>query len=104
MRHSIVRVTGFEVIGPYQLAVRFSDGTRQHIDFRPVLHGPLFGPLQDLDVFNRVVLDSEAGTLAWPNGADFDPSTLHDWPHVCEELAARARAWGRRQPEDRAAG
>jgi hypothetical protein len=104
MPHSIVRVTRFEVTGPHQVAVCFSDGTRQHIDFRPVLHGPLFGPLQDLGVFNRVVLDSEAGTLVWPNGADFDPSTLHDWPNVCDELAARARGWGRRQAEDRATG
>jgi hypothetical protein len=91
MPHSIARVTGFEVTGPHQIVLRFSDGTRQHIDFRPVLHGPLFGPLQDLAVFNGVVLDSEAGTLVWPNGADFDPSTLHDWPNVCDELAARAR-------------
>ena len=104
MPHLIARVTGFEVTGPHQIAVRFSDGTRQHIDFRPVLHGPLFGPLQDLAVFNGVVLDSEAGTLVWPNGADFDPSTLHDWPNVCDELAARARGWGRRQAEDRATG
>jgi hypothetical protein len=104
MPHTIVRVTGFEVIGPHQLVVRFSDGSRQHIDFRPVLYGPLFGPLQDLGVFNRVALNSEAGTLVWPNGADFDPSTLHEWPRVCEELAARARDWERRQPGDRAAG
>ena len=104
MRHSIVRVTGFEVIGPHQLVVRFSDGTEQHIDFQPVLHGPLFGPLQDLAVFNRVLLDSDAGTLVWPNGADFDPSTLHDWPNVSEELAVRARGWTRRQSEGRATG
>jgi hypothetical protein len=25
---------------------------------------------------------TEAGTLVWPNDADFDPSTLHDWPNV----------------------
>jgi hypothetical protein len=104
MRHSIVRVTDFEITGPHQLDVRFSDGTRQQINFRSVLHGPLFGPLQDLAVFNRVVLDSEAGTLVWPNGADFDPSTLHDWPNVSEELATRARAWSRREAEGRATG
>ena len=97
-------MSSFEVIGPHQLAVRFSDGTRQQIDFAPVLHGPLFGPLQDLVVFNRVALDSEVGTLVWPNDADFDPITLRDWPSVCDELAARARGWGRRQAEDRAAG
>jgi hypothetical protein len=73
--------------------VTFADGTAQRINFRPVLRGALFGPLQDLATFNAVALDSEVGTLTWPNGADFDPATLHDWPAVCDELAARAQTW-----------
>ena len=93
MSHPIHRVTRFSIIGPHTLEVAFTDGTEQRIDFRPVLHGPLFGPLQDLATFNAVTLDSEAGTLVWPDGADFDPATLHDWPHVSDELAARARSW-----------
>jgi hypothetical protein len=102
MSHAIYRVTGFTIVGPYQLAVTFSDGTQQRIDFHPVLHGPLFGPLQDLATFNGVVLDGEAGTLVWSNGADFDPITLHDWPSVCDELAARAQSWSTRQHSTRA--
>jgi hypothetical protein len=39
------------------------------------------------------VLDPEAGTLVWSNGADFDPATLHDWPAVCDELTALAQTW-----------
>jgi hypothetical protein len=49
--------------------------------------------LRDLSTFNAVALDEEVGTLVWPNGADFDPATLHDWPRVRDELAARARSW-----------
>ena len=93
MPHPIHRVTRFDILGPHRLAVAFSDGTEQHIDFRPVLYGVLFGPLQDVAIFNGVVLDAEAGTLVWPNGADFDPTTLHDWPNVCDELVARAQTW-----------
>jgi len=93
MSHAIHRVTGFEIAGPHVLNVAFQDGTEQRIDFRPVLKGVLFGPLQDLTVFNAVALDTEAGTLTWPNGADFDPAMLHDWPSVGSELAARARDW-----------
>ena len=93
MVHPIHRVTAFSIVGPYTVSVTFSDGTEQRIDFRPVLEGALFGPLRDLTVFNAVTLDLEAGTLVWPNGADFDPATLHDWSDVRDELAARARAW-----------
>jgi hypothetical protein len=93
MVHAIHRVTEFEAVGPYCLAVTFADGSRQIIDFEPVLHGPVFGALRDQTRFNAVRLDPEAGTLVWPNGADFDPATLHDWPSVRDELARRAETW-----------
>ena len=59
----------------------------------PVLHGELFRPLRDPALFARVQLDREAHTLVWPSGADFDPTTLHDWPEHAAALAARARQW-----------
>lgn len=91
--HQIHRVRSFEQVGPYALHLTFGDGSQQTIDFRPVLEGELFGPLQDQELFARVQLNAESHTLVWPNGADFDPATLHDWPHVKDELIARARLW-----------
>jgi hypothetical protein len=102
MLHAIHRVTGFTVVGPYTLSVAFADGSQQCINFEPVLHGALFGPLRDLATFNGVTLDAEVGTLVWPNGADFDPATLHDWPIVKDELAQRARLWPDRAENGRA--
>lgn len=102
MSHPIHRVTRFSIVAPYTLVVAFADGTEQRIDFAPVLHGPLFGPLRDLATFNAVRLDTEAGTLVWPNDADFDPATLHDWPDVIEELAKRAGAWAGSNNDQRA--
>ena len=99
MPHPIHRVAAFDIVGPYRLSVTFADRTTQEIDFQPVLHGPLFGPLRDLTVFNAVRLDPEGGILTWPNGADFDPATLHEWPRVSAELAARAATWT--EPNDR---
>ena len=93
MNHPIHRVVTFEIAGPYALRVRFEDGMERTIDFRPVLVGELFGPLHERALFEQVRLDTEAHTLVWPNGADFDPATLYDWPQHVEEFAARTRQW-----------
>ncbi len=84
---------GFEKVAPFTLRVRFEDGTTQVVDFRPVLAGEIFGPLADARVFDQVKLDEESRTLVWPNGADFDPATLHDWPEEGPRIAALARSW-----------
>lgn len=85
MQHPIYRVCRFRIVGDYVLSVTFDDDTEQIIDFRPVLSGKLLGPLRDLALFN----------LIWPNGADFDPATLRDWPDHVDALAALARKWER---------
>src|SRR2546427_11790868 len=89
----ILSVQSFQITAPYTLRVRFGDDTEQTINFEAVLAGELYRPLRDLAVFNQVKLDPEVHTLVWPNGADFDPATLHDWPCHSSELAARAKQW-----------
>ena len=93
MNHPIFRVRRFRIMARYTLLVGFDDDTEQVIDFQPVLVGELFGPLRELSLFSQVVIDQDVHTLVWPNGADFDPATLHDWPEHVEALAARARNW-----------
>jgi hypothetical protein len=93
MSHPIHRVQSFQIVAPYTLRVQFDDRTEQIIDFQPILAGDLYRPLRDLTLFNQVRLDPEVHTLVWPNGADFDPATLHDWPKYVPELTARAQQW-----------
>jgi Protein of unknown function (DUF2442) len=93
MKHSIYKVCSVKIVASHTLQVGFDDGTEQTIDFRPVLRGELYSPLREQELFNQVRIDPEVHTLVWPNGADFDPATLHDWPLVVELLAARARKW-----------
>jgi hypothetical protein len=93
MAHPIHRVVAFERVASYTLRVVFEDDSVQVIDFRPVLEGELFGPLRNQELFGQVKIDSEAHTLVWPNGADFDPATLHDWPNAVSRLSALARKW-----------
>jgi hypothetical protein len=96
--HLIFRVTSFEIVAPYTLRVGFDDGVERTIWFRPVLAGELFGPLRDLSLFNQVQIDPEVHTLVWPNGADFDPATLHDWPEYVQALTARPDSGSWRPP------
>ena len=91
--HPIYRVRSFRIVAPYTLCVQFDDHTEQVINFEPVLAGELYRPLRYLALFEQVRIDPEVHTLVWPNGADFDPATLHDWPKQVEALTTRARQW-----------
>lgn len=93
MEHPIHRVCDVEVIGTYELRVRFDDGTDQAIDLRDVLEGALYEPLRDPDLFRQVEVDREVHTIVWPNGADFDPAVLHDWPRHAEAMKEMAQRW-----------
>lgn len=89
--HPIYRVCSAEVVGPHTLHITFDDRSEQTINFQFMLVGELYGPLRDLAVFNQVQVDPEVHTLVWPNGADFDPATLHDWPEQVVELSSRVQ-------------
>ncbi len=91
MSHPLYDVTAFEQVGAYKLRVHFDDGTEQLVDFEPVLYGEMYEPLRDRSLFGQVRLDAEIRTLVWPNGADFDPYVLHEWPRVVDQLSDRLR-------------
>jgi len=93
MSHKIYKVVSFTVAAPYTLEVHFDDKTIQLIDFRSILKGELYSPLNDLTLFNQVQIDPEVHTLVWPNGADFDPAILHDWPDNIKELSTLSQQW-----------
>jgi hypothetical protein len=93
MKHPICRVIAVEIVSDYTLRIQFDDETERTINFRPVVAGELFGPLRYLELFARVQVDDDAQTLVWPNGADFDPATLHDWPQHEQALRELARRW-----------
>jgi hypothetical protein len=91
--HKLYKVTEFEIVASYTLYVTFDDGTTQTINLEPILYGPIYGPLRNLEVFNQVRLDEEVFTLVWPNDADFDPETLRNWPDYKDAWIQRAKQW-----------
>ena len=94
MIHEIHRVLSFQKVAPFTLRVEFDDGSSQVINFRSVLKGELYGLLQDPELFDQVQVDPEIHTLVWPNGADFDPAVLHNWPDCVTEFESLAQSWG----------
>lgn len=97
MKHEIHRVVSFRRIGRFTLHVEFEDGVARDIDFSSVLVGELLHPLRDEAFFAQARLDEECGVIIWPNGADFDPALLHDWPDYADDMAAMAARWSRTQ-------
>lgn len=69
-----------EHLGGHRLRLTFADGFIGDVDLSDRLHapkGPMFEPLRDVAYFAKVSVDSELGTVVWPNGADLAPDVLH---------------------------
>ena len=65
-----------EYHGGYRIQLTFNEGVEETLDFAQWLEVPVFEPLKDVAYFQRFFLDG--GTVAWPNGADIAPETLHE--------------------------
>jgi hypothetical protein len=88
------RVVKVKACGAHSLDLTFKDGTRKRVNLLPLLEGPVLEPLRDPKYFATVELDSVAGTVVWPNGADIAPETLY-------KLASETRAKAKRLPPKR---
>jgi hypothetical protein len=73
------RVQRVRHVRDYRLELSFADGTTRELDLgsRIAGRGGVFQPLEDVEFFKQVRMDSEAGTIVWPNGVDFCPDVLY---------------------------
>jgi hypothetical protein len=67
-----------EVVGEYRLRLGFDDGTVGDVDFAEREWRGVFAALGDPTYFARVTVDSESGTIVWPNGVDMAPEPLYE--------------------------
>lgn len=71
-------VFAVEPLKQYQLYLRFEDGVEGIVDIRKLVSfSGVFAPLQSLDYFATVAVNSEIGTIVWSCGADLDPDVLY---------------------------
>ena len=73
------RVTQVRHIQDHRLELTFADGTTRELNFRTRIigRGGVFSRLEDVEFFKQVRVDSEAGTIVWPNEVDFCPDVLY---------------------------
>src|SRR5262245_48399535 len=76
----IRRIDRVRVCGTHSLRLQFNNGRKKQVNLLPILRGKIFKPLLDPKYFGRVLLDPVAGTVVWPNGADFAPEALYELP------------------------
>lgn len=86
-------VSDVGAIGGYRLWLRFDDGTEGEVDLEPMLSFEgVFAPFREAAYFAQVMVDTEIGTVVWPNGADWDSLVLYSLVtgSSIEELLAQA--------------
>lgn len=70
----MLHVVDAEYVAGFRVRLAFSDGFCGVADLEGQLTGPIFQPLNQLEVFRSFELAGH--TLCWPNGADFAPEYL----------------------------
>ena len=81
-------VVGVAVVGDHVLRLLFSDGTVGDVDFSGEHWTGVLEPLNDPEYFAQVSVDTEAGTVVWPNGIDLAPEPLYGQAHAHPLAAA----------------
>ncbi len=71
------RVTEVEPLSRYWIRIRFADGVEGEIDLADLAGKGVFARWKEPGEFEKVYVDSEAGTVAWPGGIDLCPVTLY---------------------------
>jgi hypothetical protein len=87
---ALPRITSVEPLEGFRLRLAFTDGLVCEVDLSDDLWGQMAEPLRDPDYFRQVRVDTELGTVVWPNGYDLDPDVLHGDHKPVERAAARA--------------
>src|SRR5262249_9628343 len=79
MKDLLRDVTEVRPVGGYQLYLCFDDGASGVVDLAALLqpfHG-VFEPPREPSYFEQVRVNSDIGTICWPNDADIAPETLY---------------------------
>ena len=74
------------------LICEFDNGENRLVDIKPSMKGALL-KLMKPEEFNKVYIDEEAGTVAWPGELHIDPDTLYSRGMEMKEVENLSRAF-----------
>lgn len=71
-------IVAVQPLEEYKLHLCFEDGIEGVVDVSQLIEfSGIFASLKEVYYFNQVQLNSELGTILWPNEADLDPDVLY---------------------------
>jgi hypothetical protein len=73
----LYRIEEVEVRPDYRVWIRFADGAAGEVDLSPLVGDGVFEPWTDAAEFEKVYVEEETGTIAWPGGLDLAPDRLY---------------------------
>lgn len=82
-----LHVTHLVYLEDYQLQLEFNDGKAKIVDLKDEIYGEIFEPLKEICRFKEVYVNSDTGTIEWPNGADLSPEFLYAKGYEIEKRA-----------------
>lgn len=71
------RVVSVQPLAGYRIWIRFEDGIEGEIDLSDLTGRGVFAQWERPGEFERVYVDPDARTVAWPGGIDLCPVTLY---------------------------
>ncbi len=71
------RIVNARALPGYRLSLRFDDGVEGEVELTELVGEGVFASWNDPAEFERVFIDPESHTVAWPGGIDLCPENLY---------------------------
>jgi Protein of unknown function (DUF2442) len=94
----LVGVTEAKYIEDYKIVITFTTGEQRIVDLKRQLHGEMFEPLKDKNIFMQFRVDKDIRTIVWPNGADLAPYSLYEIGKPIKEKTKRTSKTSKAKP------
>ena len=82
------RIVDVEPRADYRVWIRFEDGLEGELSLAHLVGQGVFASWEDEVEFQKVSVDQQAGTIAWPGGIDLAPDALHERLSQSESTAS----------------